>query len=318
MSHILAERGLLDDSQGQTSGVTAETFHGEKSTNFHGEQSVGPAPPLEGQYLPAKEGVTLLDTDMLDPSPYQARKIFNEVALQLLADAIQANGGLNNPIVVRPKANGRFELDGGERRWPAHDILQWTKIEAYVRDLSDEDAAVLAVTDNDSQEALTDYERALSYEKLLDSKAVMNQMTLSRRVGRSMGTISRCLAYFKLAQETLTLLEVDPAFIRTKHVADLAAMADEGQKDLDVQATQLVFDGKLSQVAAVAWIRSSVTKSSDWPPAPPVAVKLCAKGRESADLMVRGQKITLDWPKGVNPQEVLELIKKHFEPPSEA
>ena len=67
MSDILAERGLLDDSQAQTSGVPAETFHGEKSTNFHGEKSVGPAAPLEGQYLPAKEGVTLLDTDMVDP-----------------------------------------------------------------------------------------------------------------------------------------------------------------------------------------------------------------------------------------------------------
>lgn len=62
-----------------------------------------------------------------------------------------------------------------------------------------------------------------------------NQMTLSRRVGRSMATISRCLAYFKLPQEILTLLEDDPAFIGTKHVADLAALADEGHKELVIK-----------------------------------------------------------------------------------
>lgn len=90
-------------------------------------------------------------------------------------------------------------------------------------------------------------------------------MTLSRRVGRSMATISRCLAYFKLPQEILTLLEDDPAFIGTKHVADLAALADEGHKDLVVQAAQLVFDGKLSQEAAVAWIKASSRKSNDPP-----------------------------------------------------
>ncbi|HHM7517230.1 TPA: ParB/RepB/Spo0J family partition protein, partial [Pseudomonas aeruginosa] len=218
------------------------------------------------------------------------------------------------PIVVRPKPNGRFELVGGERRWRAHEILQWDKIEAYVRELSDEDAAVLAVTDNESQEPLTDFERALSYKKLLDRKAVKNQMTLSRRVGRSMATISRCLAYFKLPQEILTLLEDDPAFIGTKHVADLAALADEGHKDLVVQAAQLVFDGKLSQEAAVAWIKASSRKSNDPPAKPPVPVKLFAKGRELADLKVRGQKITLECPRGVNPEEVLEIIKRHFDP----
>ncbi|BGE57589.1 chromosome partitioning protein ParB [Pseudomonas aeruginosa] len=313
MSDILAERGLLDVDPAATPVAPTETFHREKSKSFHRENSVGHA-PLEGEYLPIKEGVTLLDTDKVDPSPYQPRKIFNESALQLLADAIQANGGLNNPIVVRPKPNGRFELVGGERRWRAHEILQWDKIEAYVRELSDEDAAVLAVTDNESQEPLTDFERALSYKKLLDRKAVKNQMTLSRRVGRSMATISRCLAYFKLPQEILTLLEDDPAFIGTKHVADLAALADEGHKDLVVQAAQLVFDGKLSQEAAVAWIKASSRKSNDPPAKPPVPVKLFAKGRELADLKVRGQKITLECPRGVNPEEVLEIIKRHFDP----
>ncbi len=316
MSDILAEQGLLDDAPAAATAEHAETFHREKQRSFHGENSVGRA-ALEGQYIPAKEGVTLLDIEVIDRSPYQPRRIFNETALSLLADSIQANGGLNNPIVVRPKADGRFELVGGERRWRAHEILQWNQIEAYVRDLSDEDAAVLAVTDNDSQEALTDFERALSYKNLLDQKTVKNQMTLSRRVGRSMATISRCLAYFKLPEEVLTLLEDDPAFIGTKHVADLAALADEGHKDLVVQAAQLIFDGKLSQEAAVAWIKTSAKKNSEQPPAPPVPVKLYAKGRELADLKVRGQKITLDCPKGVNPEEVLELIKKHFDPPSE-
>ena len=316
MSDILAEQGLLDDAPAAASAEHAETFHRENQRSFHGENAVGRA-PLEGEFLPVKEGVTILYTDKVDPSPYQPRKIFNESALLLLADAIQANGGLNNPIVVRPKGNGRFELVGGERRWRAHEILQWTQIEAYVRELSDEDAAVLAVTDNESQEPLTDFERALSYKKLLDGKVVKNQMMLSKRVGRSMATISRSLAYFKLPQEVITLLEDDPAFIGTKHVADLAALADEGHKDLVVQAAQLIFDSKLSQEAAVAWIRTSAKKNNEQPPAPPVPVKLFAKGRELADLKVRGQKITLDCPKGVNPEEVLELIKKHFDPPQD-
>lgn len=311
MSDILAAQGLLDDEPTQTDGPPAAAFHGENAKSFHREKSVGSA--IKGEYLPAREGVEILNWDMVDRSPYQPRKIFDEVELQLLADAIQANGGLNNPIVVRLVANGRYELVAGERRWRAHEILQWVTIEAYVRELSDEDAAVLAVTDNESQVPLTDFERAVSYKNLLDRKVVNNQMTLSRRVGRSMATISRCLAYFKLPQETLKLLEDDPAFIGTKHVADLAALSDEGHRDLVVQASQLIFDRKLTQEAAVSWIKSAAKKSDGNPIAPPVPVKLVANGRELAKMKVRGQKITLDCPRGVDPEEVLELLKKHFD-----
>lgn len=304
MSELLAERGLLDDSPAA----------GSETVEFHREISAGPK-VLEGEFLAADEYVTHLDVNLIDRSPYQPRRIFNEAQLQRLAEAIQANGGLNNPVIVRRKSNGRFELVAGERRWRAHEILEWKLIKAHIRDLSDEDAAVLAVTDNEAQEPLTDFERALSYKKLLDSKAVKTQVVLARRVGRSVATISRCLAYFKLPDEIIALLEDDPVFIGTKHVADLAALADDGHKELVIEAAKHVYDGKLSQEAAVGWIKASIKKSSEQrqPTAP--SLRLSTNGRPVAEVKVRGQKITLDCPKGVNPDEVLEIIKKHFDSP---
>ncbi|NMX77616.1 ParB/RepB/Spo0J family partition protein [Pseudomonas sp. WS 5532] len=320
MEEVLRRQGLLDEP------VQPAIFHGEKSSEagFHGE-NVGDVAndrvPVtsqvkEGEYLPAKEGVESIPVTFIDPSPFQPRRIFDQAKLLLLADSIQDNGGLNNPIVVR-RVGDRFELVAGERRWRSiGEILRWNSIEAYVRDLSDEDAAVLAVTDNDAHESLTDFERGLSYKRLLDEKRVKNQMILSRRVGRSMATISRCLAYFKLPSEVLKMLEEEPALIGTKYVAELAAFVDAGHKDLVVEAAQLVFDTKLSQEGAVNWIKQSIKKGAHAPQKPQI-VTLRSRGQAVADVKIQGQKVVFACPKGTDPADLLAQIQKLFEEPAD-
>src|ERR1700733_15205913 len=57
-----------------------------------------------------------IPVELIDPNPNQTRKIFDEATLAELAESIKANGVVQ-PILVRPRADGRFQLIAGERRW---------------------------------------------------------------------------------------------------------------------------------------------------------------------------------------------------------
>lgn len=131
---------------------------------------------LSGERLPGE--ATFLPLTLIRRGTYQPRRKFDPEKLGLLANTIE-DKGLNNAIIVRPLADGTFELIAGERRFLAHELLRKDHIYALIRNLSDAEAAILSVTDNDAREDLTDFERGASYKKLLDDKVVQSQAELS-------------------------------------------------------------------------------------------------------------------------------------------
>jgi len=118
---------------------------------------------------PAIEGVVEIRLDLLDPAPWNARRHFDEEALNRLAQDIKRHG-LIHPITVRPKEEGRFEVVAGERRYRACKLIGLSNLKAHVRQLDDATAHQMSLLENLNREDLSPYEETLGYLQLLAIK----------------------------------------------------------------------------------------------------------------------------------------------------
>ena len=99
------------------------------------------------------ETIFLVGSDLIDPNPYQTRREFNEQALEELRDSIAVQGVLQ-PIVVRPRVEGRFILILGERRLRASRMAGKTTIPVIVKRVSEQQAAEMTLVENLQREDL--------------------------------------------------------------------------------------------------------------------------------------------------------------------
>jgi len=301
MSELLSTLGLNEE---QAEGGKAlerapvSDSHHVHVPSFDDIKLSGELYPGEYMYLPLS---------VIVRGKYQPRRVFDPEKLTALANTIQ-DQGLHTAIVVRPLADGTFELIAGERRYLAHQLLRKTSIYACVRNMDDAEAEVLAVTDNDAREDLSDFERGASYKRLLDNGVVQNQAELARRVGKSMSTISRCLAYFKLPAEVLTMLEADPELIGNRVVAELVSLADKGHAETVITAADKIRCGT-SQDSAINWAKGEIRRlASPQAPVPPKQINY--KERSQLEVRFEGRKLILTPPKGVDPAEVLAYLEE--------
>src|SRR5687768_15845972 len=111
---------------------------------------VAPTEPV--QVTKNEDSTSEVEIDRVSPSPFQPRRVFDDVKLQELAMSIR-NQGIIQPLVVRPKGE-RFELIAGERRWRAAMKAGLTRVPVVVREASDHDALQLALIENLQREDL--------------------------------------------------------------------------------------------------------------------------------------------------------------------
>lgn len=134
--------------------------------------------------------------ELIDPSPYQRRRRFDEDALRQLAESIAADGLLQR-VLVRPKPDGRYELVAGERRLRAVKLNGSPAIAAAVRDLTDAQAARACARENLDREDLDPIERAETLKVLLEVGGE-TQEQLAERLGRTQGWVSNQLRLLEL------------------------------------------------------------------------------------------------------------------------
>ena len=115
-------------------------------------------------------GHTLLRLTKIEPSASQPRKRFDEESLAALADSIRENG-LLQPLVVRERENGYYEIIAGERRWRAAKLAGLREVPAVILDADDRKTAELALIENIQREDLDPVELAKGYERLIDRKS---------------------------------------------------------------------------------------------------------------------------------------------------
>jgi ParB family transcriptional regulator, chromosome partitioning protein len=162
-------------------------------TSDQEKQTVSSAP---GATAP---GLIEIPVGEIHPNPRQPRMMFRDEELEELADSIRAQGVLQ-PVVVRPRGQGGFELLVGERRLRASKLAGATRVPAIVREVDDRQALEQAVVENVQRADLDALEEALAYRNLIDLFELTQEET-ARRVGKSRVHVTNLLRLLDLPEE---------------------------------------------------------------------------------------------------------------------
>jgi ParB family transcriptional regulator, chromosome partitioning protein len=145
-----------------------------------------------------------LPVQMIHPNPRQPRRRFDGEATSGLADSIRAQGVVQ-PVLVRPRPAGGYELIAGERRWRAAREAGVPTVPALIREAGERDALLLGLVENVAREQLSPVEEARAYASLVD-EFELSLGEVSERVGRSKPAVSNRLRLLELPEEVLWML----------------------------------------------------------------------------------------------------------------
>ena len=147
---------------------------------------------------------TVLALERLRPGKYQPRTRMDEGSLYELAESIKSQGVMQ-PILVRPVAEGGYEIIAGERRFRAARLAGLAEVPVLVKDVSDESAAVMALIENMQREDLNPLEDAQGLKRLTDEFGLTHEQA-AQAVGRSRSAASNLLRLLNLAEPVQQML----------------------------------------------------------------------------------------------------------------
>lgn len=196
---------------------------------------------------PREEGhPSTLKVKQLQAGKYQPRTRMDEGALNELADSIRTQG-IMQPILVRPlsgKPGAKYEIIAGERRFRAACIAGLEEVPVLVKEVADENAAVMALIENIQREDLNPLEEAQGVRRLLDEFGLTHEQA-AQAIGRSRSATSNLLRLLNLAEPVQTMLlagDIDMGHARALLALDAAnqiMLANEViAKGLSVRATE--------------------------------------------------------------------------------
>jgi len=145
-----------------------------------------------------------LPVEAIHPNPRQPRRRFEPEATSGLAASIRLQGVLQ-PVVVRPRPEGGYQLVAGERRWRAAREAGVPTLPAVVREADDRDALLLGLVENVARENLSPVEEARAYASLVD-EFELSLADVADRVGRSKSSVSNRIRLLDLPEEVLWML----------------------------------------------------------------------------------------------------------------
>jgi len=146
-----------------------------------------------------------IPVDLIQRGRFQPRRDMDPVTLQELADSIRQQGVMQ-PVVVRPIAEGRFELIAGERRWRATQLAELDRIPAIIRDVPDDAAIAMALIENIQRENLNPIEEAFALQRLQEEFG-LTQAQVAEAVGKSRTTITNLLRLISLSEDVRVMME---------------------------------------------------------------------------------------------------------------
>ncbi len=147
---------------------------------------------------PAKASdIIRIHIDLIEPNPYQPRMTFDEQALEELSESIKALG-LIQPITVRSRSEGKYQIVSGERRYRACRMAGMEVIPAYIVQTDDKGMLEMAIVENIQREDLDPIEIAMSYQRLID-ECHLTQDQMAQRVGKKRSSITNYLRLLKLS-----------------------------------------------------------------------------------------------------------------------
>ena len=186
----------------------------------------GPAIETFGKTPAKSEGPpSTLPVSKMRAGKYQPRTRMDEGALNELAESIRAQG-IMQPILVRALGDdpGRYEIIAGERRFRAAQLAGLKEVPVLVRDVADENAAVMALIENIQREDLNPLEEAQGVRRLLDEFGLTHEQA-AQAIGRSRSATSNLLRLLNLAAPVQTMLlagDIDMGHARALLAVDAA------------------------------------------------------------------------------------------------
>ncbi len=197
-----------------------------------------------------------IEIDKIEVNPFQPRTVFNEEALEELAQSIKELG-IVQPLTVRKINNNKYQLIAGERRFRAAKIAGLKTVPVYIRVADDDKMLEMALVENIQRENLDAIEVAISYQRLME-ECNLTQETLSERVGKKRSTVTNYLRLLRLPAEI-------QKGIRDKKIAMGHARAlvnvDDVRTQLDIYKLTIDNDYSVRKVEELVRNIDSATKS---------------------------------------------------------
>jgi ParB family chromosome partitioning protein len=202
--------------------------------------------------MPELPEVQHLRVEAIVPNRYQPRQTFSPQELAELAASLKQSG-LLQPVLVRRKGDGIYELISGERRWRAAREAGLETIQAVIRNCSDEESILLALVENLQREDLNPMEMARAYQRMM-SEFGLTQDVIAQRVGCERSSIANIVRLIHLPTEVQQLIENGQ--LSAGHAKVILGLASGAEQ---VRVAQLVVARNLSVRETENILASSLT-----------------------------------------------------------
>ena len=224
-------------------------------------------PTVSDQLKPAAQPTTLA-LDRLEPGKYQPRTRMDEGSLYELAESIRSQG-IMQPVLVRPLADGQYEIIAGERRIRAAKLAGLHEVPVLVKAVADEAAAIMALIENIQREDLNPLEEAQGLKRLIDEFALTHDQA-AQAIGRSRSAASNLLRLLNLVdpvQQMLMAGDIDMGHARAllplEPAQHITGATEISARKLSVREAEKLVARLTSGIGKVATYREPPIKSGD-------------------------------------------------------
>ncbi len=207
-------------------------------------------PATKPASMPEMPEVQHLRVDAIVPNRYQPRQTFSPQELAELTASLKQSG-LLQPILVRRKGDGIYELISGERRWRATKDAGLETIQAVIRNCGDEESVVLALVENLQRTDLNPMEMARAYHRMMNEFG-LTQDIIAQRVGCERSSIANVVRLINLPSEIQQLIETNQ--LSMGHAKVILGLPDQSEQ---LRVAQLVVSKALSVRGTEKLIESS-------------------------------------------------------------
>ena len=262
-----------------------------------GDDVVEAASPEESR------GLRHLPIELLHSNPNNPRKQFGEEELEDLSKSIREKG-LLQPIVVRQRSDGEYEIVAGERRWRASQRAGLHELPVLIRELSDGETLEIALIENIQRSDLNPLEEARAYGQLLE-QFTYTQQQLADSVGKSRSHIANTLRLLTLPDSVRAYIEEGK--LTAGHARTLVATdspADLANKIISLGLSVREAETLTRSSSTTSTRKSKVDKNADTRALEKqisdtigLRVEIKAQGREGGTLLIKYK--TLDQLDGV-------------------
>ena len=247
-----------------------------------------------------------LPVEAVHPNPRQPRRRFEPEATSGLAASIRHQGVLQ-PVVVRPRPDGGYELIAGERRWRAAREAGVPTIPAVVRNADDRDTLLLGLVENVARENLSPVEEARAYASLID-EFELSLGEVAERVGRSKPSVSNRVRLLELPEDVLWMLargDLTEGHAR----AVLALPDDDARRRLARKITQDGLTVRAAEKAARDGGARRHRTAATVDPALAERARVAAHGLTGLPARVNGGKLELEFGDETGLAELVEVLE---------